>query len=216
VNTTPHAVARKPALAALTLAATAAAPALAQAPAPPQAPAPAKPVLRASLHHHALVGSKVWVTGTLSGPGRRPIAVQQSKGRGWQTLAHTVTGARGRFAASFRPRSLGPVALRLVGPDGAVKKTTLTSYRAVGASWYGPGFYGRPLACGGTLSPGRVGVANKTLPCGTRVRLRYRGRSLTAPVIDRGPYAGGRTYDLTAAAKQRLRFGSTGMVWSSK
>ena len=85
-----------------------------------------------------------------------------------------------------------------------------------GATWYGPGFYGHRTACGGTLSPGRVGVANKTLPCGTRVRLRYRGRTVTAPVIDRGPYAGGRTYDLTAATKQRLRFGSTGTVWSSK
>jgi len=48
------------------------------------------------------------------------------------------------------------------------------------------------------------------------VRLRYHGRSITAPVIDRGPYVGGRVYDLTAATKNRLRFGSTGTVWSSK
>jgi len=36
------------------------------------------------------------------------------------------------------------------------------------------------------------------------------------PVIDRGPYAGGREWDLTAATKRRLGFPSTGTVWSTK
>src|SRR4051812_44608736 len=39
------------------------------------------------------------------------------------------------------------------------------------ASWYGPGLYGGHLACGGTLTPQTAGVANKTLGCGTKVRL---------------------------------------------
>ena len=65
------------------------------------------------------------------------------------------------------------------------------------ASYYGPGLYGNGVACGGTLLPGTLGVANKTLPCGTMVRLRYHGRSVTVPVIDRGPYVAGRDYDLT-------------------
>ena len=84
------------------------------------------------------------------------------------------------------------------------------------ASWYGPGLYGNKLACGGRLSPGTVGVAHKTLPCGTKVTLRNKGRTLNTKVIDRGPYVGGRYYDLTAAAKQKLGFGSTGTVWSTK
>ena len=54
-------------------------------------------------------------------------------------------------------------------------------YRPAMASYYGPGLYGSALACGGRLSPSKLGVANKTLPCGTRVTLRYRGRSVTAP-----------------------------------
>jgi rare lipoprotein A len=212
VNTTPHAVVRKPALAALTLAATVATPALAQAP----APAPVPPALKASMRHHTLVGSKLQVTGKLAGTGRQRIVVQRSQGHGWKTVARTITGVRGRFSTAFRPRSLGRMTVRVVGPNGAVDRNTVTAYRAVGASWYGPGFYGHRTACGGTLSPGRVGVANKTLPCGTRVRLRYHGRNVTAPVIDRGPYVGGRTYDLTAATKRRLGFGSTGTVWSSR
>ena len=52
----------------------------------------------------------------------------------------------------------------------------LTSYRQAGASFYGPGLYGNGVACGGTLMPGTLGVAHKTLPCGTMVKLRYHGR----------------------------------------
>jgi rare lipoprotein A len=52
--------------------------------------------------------------------------------------------------------------------------------------------------------------------CGTKLRLRYRGRTVSARVIDRGPFAGNREFDLTAATKERLGFGSTGTVLSSK
>src|SRR4051794_10861750 len=63
------------------------------------------------------------------------------------------------------------------------------------ASWYGPGLYGNKTACGQVLTPSTFGVANKALACGTRVRLCVR-RCVVAPVIDRGPYVGGRTFDL--------------------
>ena len=48
------------------------------------------------------------------------------------------------------------------------------------------------------------------------MRLRYRGRSLTVRVVDRGPYAGGRDFDLTEATKERLRFPDLGVVLSSR
>jgi rare lipoprotein A (peptidoglycan hydrolase) len=67
------------------------------------------------------------------------------------------------------------------------------------ASWYGPGFYGNRTACGQTYTPEIVGVAHRTLPCGTLVVLEYRGKTLTVPVIDRGPYIAGRTLDLSHA-----------------
>jgi rare lipoprotein A len=91
----------------------------------------------------------------------------------------------------------------------------LTSYRLAGASYYGPGLYGNGVACGGTLEPGTLGVANKTLPCGTRVKLRYHGRQITVPVIDRGPYVAGREYDLTEATKDALDFPGVGYVMSN-
>jgi rare lipoprotein A (peptidoglycan hydrolase) len=78
--------------------------------------------------------------------------------------------------------------------------------RATGiATWFGPGFYGQTTACGQTLTPEVVGVANRTLPCGTLVRVGYQGHSLTVPVLDRGPYSHiGASWDLTAGAAAAL------------
>jgi rare lipoprotein A (peptidoglycan hydrolase) len=72
------------------------------------------------------------------------------------------------------------------------------------ATWFGPGFYGQQTACGQTLTPSTVGVANRKLPCGTLVKVTYHSQRLTVPVVDRGPYANGADWDLTAAAAQAL------------
>jgi hypothetical protein len=74
-------------------------------------------------------------------------------------------------------------------------------------TWYGPGFYGNRTACGLRYTRYILGVAHKTLPCGTLVRVRWRGLTAVAPVIDRGPYAGpGYIFDLSAAmACRKLR-----------
>ena len=69
-------------------------------------------------------------------------------------------------------------------------------------SWYGPGFYGHRTACGEILTKTLIGVANKTLPCGTLVDFKVKGsdgvtREIIVPVVDRGPYVAGRQWDLT-------------------
>ena len=69
------------------------------------------------------------------------------------------------------------------------------------ASWYGPGFYGNKTACGQVYTAEIIGVAHRTLRCGTMLVLEYRGRTMTVPVIDRGPYIAGRTLDLSAATR---------------
>src|SRR5438105_418874 len=69
------------------------------------------------------------------------------------------------------------------------------------ASWYGPGFYGNRTACGQTYSQAILGVAHRTLPCGTLVTLTYGAHSVTVPVIDRGPFVAGRSLDLSYATK---------------
>lgn len=81
-------------------------------------------------------------------------------------------------------------------------------------SWYGPGFYGNGGACGmfgpNGLTPETVGVAHRTLPCGTSVTFRYNGRTVTTRVVDRGPYVAGRTWDMTKGLCTLLRHCFTG------
>jgi rare lipoprotein A len=77
------------------------------------------------------------------------------------------------------------------------------------ASWYGPGFYGRKTACGLRMSRKLLGVAHKKLPCGTPVAIAYGGKSITVPVVDRGPFIKGRKWDLTAAAAKAIGFAYT-------
>jgi rare lipoprotein A (peptidoglycan hydrolase) len=78
------------------------------------------------------------------------------------------------------------------------------------ATWYGPGFYGHKTACGQKLTPKLVGLASRTLPCGTLVRISYGGHLLTAPVLDRGPYGrSGAMWDLTSGAARALEIKET-------
>jgi rare lipoprotein A (peptidoglycan hydrolase) len=78
------------------------------------------------------------------------------------------------------------------------------------ATWYGPGFYGHTTACGQKLTPKLVGLASRTLACGTLVRISYSGHLLTAPVLDRGPYGhSGAVWDLTSGAARALAIKET-------
>ena len=87
-----------------------------------------------------------------------------------------------------------------------------TPMRWAGATWYGPGLYGNQTACGQVLRPGTVGVAHRTLPCGTRVKFVYRGRSIVTRVIDRGPFSPGHAWDLTHGAREALGFEGSNRV----
>jgi rare lipoprotein A len=83
-----------------------------------------------------------------------------------------------------------------------------TVYKA--ATWYGPGFWGKQTACGVTLTPTTLGVAHRKLPCGTQVTFSYAGRSVTATVIDRGPFHKGFAWDLTKKTAKRVGFLAVG------
>jgi rare lipoprotein A (peptidoglycan hydrolase) len=87
---------------------------------------------------------------------------------------------------------------------GSIPTPATKGHKTALATWFGPGFYGQQTACGQTLTPATVGVANRKLPCGTLVKVTYHGQGLTVPVVDRGPYANGADWDLTAAAAQAL------------
>jgi rare lipoprotein A len=187
-------------------------------------PAAQTETVSVSVKRHALAGQRVKFGGKVgSGAPNRSVLIQQRAGKSWKTVARTKTRGGGSFSAYWRPQGTGRKAIRAfvrgdAGTAPAIRqlKGGVTVYVPRNASWYGPGFYGHRLACGGTLKQGTVGVAHKTLPCGTKITLHNKGRTLQVKVIDRGPYVGGRYYDLTAATKQKLGFGSTGTVWSTK
>lgn len=99
--------------------------------------------------------------------------------------------------------------LALWSPDGKAA----VSYRS-NVSWYGPGLFGNHLGCGGVLTTQTFGVAHKTLPCGTLIKICMR-RCALARVIDRGPYVYGRDLDLTGPLAYRvgmLPHASTGVA----
>src|SRR5215469_14603863 len=176
-----------------------------------------------SLHlstHSVLAGNGLAVRGKVRPSGRHRV---KPVFRGPDRAERGVTTrANGTFALRWAPGRTGNYAVRAYGVhDRSVSASVsaarkLTTYHLAGASYYGPGLYGNGVACGGTLLPSTMGVANKTLPCGTMVKLRYHGRSVTVPVIDRGPYVAGRDYDLTTAVKRRLGFPGVGTVLASR
>jgi rare lipoprotein A (peptidoglycan hydrolase) len=176
-----------------------------------------------SLHlstHSVLAGNGLAVRGKVRPSGRHRVKLVF---RGADRSVRSVTTkANGTFALRWAPERTGSYAVRAYGlHDRRIRASRsaprkLTTYRLAGASYYGPGIFGNGVACGGTLLPGTMGVAHKTLPCGTMVKLRYHGRSATVPVIDRGPYVAGRDYDLTWAVKLKLGFPGVGTVLASR
>jgi rare lipoprotein A len=167
--------------------------------------------------HRASVTGRLLEGHTAARSGR-VVTLQVLAGRGWKTVALAHTGSKGRFRLGFAAKRLGSRWVRLRFKGDALERSAhrrvgrLNVFRLAGASWYGGG---GGLACGGQLTSSTLGVANKTLPCGTLVTLRYGGHSVRVPVVDRGPFVAGREFDLTEATKRALGFGDTGQVWST-
>lgn len=82
------------------------------------------------------------------------------------------------------------------------------------ASWYGPGFRGKPTASGERFRPARRTAAHKTLPFGTVLLVTEpeAGRRVRVVVNDRGPYVPGRVLDLSRRAARRLHFVDAGVA----
>jgi hypothetical protein len=146
---------------------------------------------------------------------------QSRRGRtGWRS------GRSLRWAAIFAalcslalgavPAIAGTGGVGAVSSEGAAAGASSLEFsspmRSAGATWYGPGLYGNHTACGQVLRRGTIGVAHRTLPCGTTIKFSYHGQTLVTKVIDRGPYTRGNDFDLTNGARLALDFEGVGRV----
>lgn len=194
----------------------------------------ASPALSPSSAHSVAVGSKlsvpkrsistldgdaVHVRGhLLPGIGGRKVRLEGHSGGRWRLLSTDWTGRSGAFDIRYRPTDTTgaggePLRVGFRGDrenDHAVQSAgKVTTFDQSVASWYEDG---GSTACGFHAG---MGVANKSLPCGTKVTFRYGGHTVTATVDDRGPYVGGRTWDLNQNTAGALGFGGVGTVWST-
>ena len=160
----------------------------------------------------------------------------------WKQVADTTIASDGDFSAQWTPSANGRVALRAVlGPAGTSAGTTSATgsaglsgsgggsaaaaagqlstspltipiFRNATATIYGPGLWGHHTACGQRLRHTTLGVASRTLRCGTEVAVLYQGREITVPVIDRGPFTKGVSWDLTLATARALGISETATI----
>ncbi|MEA2125664.1 MAG: rare lipoprotein [Solirubrobacteraceae bacterium] len=180
----------------------------------PTAEAAAQPLRVGFRRLHVRAGGKAVVRGRAT-PGQR-VRLKVRRDGGWTTLRAATVRSDGRFVVRAHPHTPMSVSARVTAGGRSRRLGRLNVYRYAQASWYGPGLYGNHLACGGTLTPGTLGVANKSLPCGAKVTIRHGAHVVRVKVVDRGPYAGDREYDLTARTARKLHFSGTGAVLTTR
>jgi len=171
----------------------------------------------------AFVRSGVSVTGSVpaadAGDAVEIDELPATLGSTWTEASVVQSQSNGSFTARLHTTGAGPVTIRALLQGSQASSTTasppsvsVTVYRRSLATLYGPGFWGHQTACGVILTRHTIGVANRTLPCGTQVQVYYKGSVLTVPVIDRGPYAHHANWDLTMATARALGMLGTGTI----
>lgn len=171
----------------------------------------------------AFVRGEISVTGTVAVADAGASVQIQWRGpaTGWAWLDARTAAVQpaGSFAVDWIAGRQGRFGIRAVlesphvpAPASSWPTVKVTVYRTALATIYGPGLYGNHTACGQVLRRRTLGVANRTLPCGTPVSIYYGGRQLTVPVIDRGPYANHASWDLTEATARALGMTGTAQI----
>jgi hypothetical protein len=169
----------------------------------------------------AVLDRRLVARGTMPGAGHREVVLQRlDDKRGWRNVARARVHSTNRFKVSWKADRTGRISLRAIvsGPRRAAASSsaapiaTVTVYRPAMATFYGPGFFGEQTACGQVLAPDTLGVAHRKLPCGTLVAVTYAGREIVVPVIDRGPFHAGFSWDLTQATADALGFAGSGEI----
>jgi peptidoglycan hydrolase-like protein with peptidoglycan-binding domain len=152
------------------------------------------------------LGNRVLSRGDAGSDVKTLQALLRRRGYALPAVSGTF-GPRTARAVRRLQRASGLAVDGRVGP--MTTRALAAGWRRRMASYFGPGLYGNRTACGRRLRPRTRGVAHRRLPCGTRIPFYYAGRIVIVPVIDRGPFTRGLTFDLTAGTARALGMGAT-------
>ena len=133
-----------------------------------------------------LLGRTMHVRGTLSGAAGQTVVVERREAGGdWQPATTAIAANDDSFDATWTTDHIGHFQLRAhlqstgdgstAAAAAALPTSEITVFRGALATWFGPGFYGRRTACGQVMTHRLLGVAHRTLPCGTKVALALQG-----------------------------------------
>lgn len=139
---------------------------------------------------------------------------------GWVQVAQAPIGPTGAFNATWEASVGGRLAFTVTlvpasavpAPDPPTAAFAIQVFSSSTATIYGPGLWGHRTACGEHLHRTTLGVASRTVKCGTEVAVYYRGSEVVVPVIDRGPYGSRASWDLTEATAEALGVKETATV----
>lgn len=165
---------------------------------------------------HAFQGATVRLKGTmLPQVNGRKVVIKRKSGGDWVKVAKAAAGD-GTYSIPVDSGATGRRRFKVVFTGDKLNRPRLRAgvlkvYDPDPATWYGPGLYGNGTACGKTLRRKTLGVAHRSLPCGTMVSIVFHGRSITVPVIDRGPYTSAE-WDLTQETAERIGFSGSQTV----
>jgi hypothetical protein len=109
------------------------------------------------------------------------------------------------LAALALAAALGAIALSRLGDDSdraAPPPTAVVGWETARVAIFEPA--AEPTACGVTVTAQIRGIAHPVLPCGAKLLLEHLGRQAEADVVQRGPVASGRAFELSPALGQQL------------
>ncbi len=132
----------------------------------------------------------------------------------------TSSAAKPVSAAKFKQKKIDKTLQphQKIGPKYKIKGKTYKpkhepKYDEKGiASWYGPGFHGKPTATGERFDMYDLTAAHPTLPLNSLLHVTNleNGKMIIVRLNDRGPFAKKRIIDLSKASAQKL--GITGVA----
>ena len=97
-------------------------------------------------------------------------------------------------------------------PDSIPVPGTKNGYYRARVAPYGATPSRPRTACGEAFTKDTIGISHPTLPCGVKLYIRFHGREVLTQVVDRGPFAPGRDFDVTKALANRLDLHGTQTV----